>query len=127
MKRMGIVKLFVFILVISVSSQAWAQEKAAKKEKKAKISKIEAVITYVGQRTITYKYERKGKTREDVVGIDEQTSIEGISRDKISIKDLREGDKVNIVYQPNAYKPAKSVQVIGKEEVKQKKKKSKGN
>jgi len=126
MKRMGIVKSVLLILVIAVSSQAWGQEKAAKKEKKAKTSKIEAVITHVGQRTITYKYERKGKTREDVVGIDDQTQIESMSKDKITLKDLREGDKVSIVYQPNAYKPAKSVEVIGKEEKKEKKK-SKGN
>lgn len=126
MKLTGMFKLLLFVLVVSIASPAGAQDKAAKKEKKAKISEIEAVISYVGQRTITYKYKRKGKTREDVVGIDDHTDIKSISKDKISLKDLQKGDKVHILYEPNAYKPAKSVQVVGKEEIKKKEKKSKG-
>ncbi|MBI3062688.1 MAG: hypothetical protein HYY83_12005 [Deltaproteobacteria bacterium] len=81
------------------------------------------MISGVGQRTITYKYERKGKTREEVVGIGEQTYIERISREKINLKDLREGDKVYIRYEDGAYEPALSVQVVGKEELKKKGKK----
>lgn len=127
MKPRGMFKLFLFILVVSVAGPVGAQGKAEKKEKKAKVSGIEAVISHVGQRTITYKYERKGKMREDVVGIDDQTYIEKISRDKISLRDLQEGDKVYILYEPNTYTPAKSVQVVGKEEIKKKGKKSKGN
>jgi hypothetical protein len=125
MKLTAMFKLFLIILIVSISSPVGAQEKAAKKEKKAKVSGIEAVISYVGQRTITYRYERKGKMREDVVGIDDQTYIERISREKISLKDLQKGDKVYILYEPNAYKPAKSVQVVGKEEMKKKAKKTK--
>ena len=122
MKRTVIVRLFLLILVLCVSSQASAQDKSEKKAKKAKSSGVEAVISHVGQRTITYKYERKGKMREDVVGIDDQTYIEKISRDKISLRDLQEGDKVYILYEPDTYTPAKSVQVVGKEEMKKSKK-----
>jgi len=122
MKRTVIVRLFLLVLVLCVSSQASAQDKSEKKAKKAKISGVEAVISHVGQRTITYKYERKGKMREDVVGIDDQTYIEKISRDKISLRDLQEGDKVYILYEPDTYTPAKSVQVVGKEEMKKSKK-----
>lgn len=127
MKLRGMSKLLLVVLVVSISSQAWPQDKAEKKEKKAKVSEIEAVISHVGQRTITYKYERKGKTRTDVVGVDEQTHIEGVSKEKLSLKDLREGDKVRLIYEPKAYTPAKSVQVVGKEEMKKKEKKSKEN
>lgn len=111
--------LFLFAAV----QPAGAQEKKAKK---VKLLETEAVISGVGQRTITYKYERKGKTREEVVGIGEQTYIERISREKINLKDLREGDKVYIRYEDGAYEPALSVQVVGKEELKKKGKK-KGN
>ncbi|MBI2539934.1 MAG: hypothetical protein HYW04_09135 [Deltaproteobacteria bacterium] len=108
--------LFLFAAV----QPAGAQEKKAKK---VKLRETEAVISGVGQRTITYKYERKGKTREEVVGIGEQTYIERISREKINLKDLREGDKVYIRYEDGAYEPALSVQVVGKEELKKKGKK----
>jgi len=111
--------LFLFAAVQPVGAQE-------KKAKKVKIRETEAVISGVGQRTITYKYERKGKTREEVVGIGEQTYIERISREKINLKDLREGDKVYIRYEDGAYEPALSVQVVGKEELKKKGKK-KGN
>jgi len=112
--------LFLFAAVQPVGAQE-------KKAKKVKIRETEAVISGVGQRTITYKYERKGKTREEVVGIGEQTYIERISREKINLKDLREGDKVYIRYEDGAYEPALSVQVVGKEELKKKSKKKKGN
>jgi len=108
--------LFLFAAVQPVGAQE-------KKAKKVKIRETEAVISGVGQRTITYKYERKGKTREEVVGIGEQTYIERISREKINLKDLREGDKVYIRYEDGAYEPALSVQVVGKEELKKKGKK----
>ena len=108
--------LFLFAAVQPVGAQE-------KKAKKVKLRETEAVISGVGQRTITYKYERKGKTREEVVGIGEQTYIERISREKINLKDLREGDKVYIRYEDGAYEPALSVQVVGKEELKKKGKK----
>ena len=111
--------LFLFAAVQPVGAQE-------KKAKKVKIRETEAVISGVGQRTITYKYERKGKTREEVVGIGERTYIERISREKINLKDLREGDKIYIRYEDGAYEPALSVQVVGKEELKKKGKK-KGN
>lgn len=108
--------LFLFAAVQPIGAQE-------KKAKKVKIREAEAVISGVGQRTITYKYERKGKTREEVVGIGEQTYIEKISREKINLKDLREGDKVYIRYEDGTYEPALSVQVVGKEELKKKGKK----
>ncbi len=123
MKLRGMFELLLVVLVVSMAGLGWPQDRAEKTEKKAKISEIEAVISHVGQRTITYKYERKGKMRTDVVGIDEQTQIEGLSKDKLSLKDLREGDKVRLIYEPNAYTPAKSIQVVGKEETKKKKSK----
>ncbi|HWP59230.1 MAG TPA: hypothetical protein VNL14_15150 [Candidatus Acidoferrales bacterium] len=99
------------LLLVGAAGKSFGQEE----KKKAK--DLEAVISAVGQRTITFQYERKEKVREAVVGIDENTNIE---RDgaKIKLKDLQQGDKVVIKYEPEAYTPAISVKVIGKGEVK---------
>lgn len=109
--RAAIVVAFALFCFLGTN---WAQEE--KKEKKAKARDVEAVISGVGQRTITFQYERKGKVREEVVGVDDKTDIE---RDgaKIKLKDLQETDKVVIKYEPDAYTPALSVKVIGKGEI----------
>ena len=113
--------LFLFAAVQPVGAQE-------KKAKKAKVRGIEAVITDVGKRTVTYQFEKKGKRKTAVVGVDnEATYIERISREKISMKDLQKGDKVYIRYEDGTYEPALSVQVVGKEELKKKSKKKKGN
>jgi len=91
---------------------------SAQEEKKAKKARdVEAVISDVGQRTITFQYERKGKVREEVVGIDDKTDIDREGT-KIKLKDLQATDKVVIKYEADAYTPALSVKVVGKGEVK---------
>lgn len=88
-------------------------EKAAK----TKAVEVEGVISSVGQRTITFQVERKGKVREEVVGVDEKTNIEK-GGNKVKLRDLQEADKALINYQPDAYLPANSVKVVGKGEIK---------
>ena len=114
MKGLRIFAVVVFALFCFLGT-SWAQEE--KKEKKAKARDVEAVISGVGQRTITFQYERKEKVREEVVGIDDQTDIDREGT-KIKLKDLQETDKVIIKYEPDAYTPAVSVKVVGKGEVK---------
>ena len=46
------------------------------KASKTKAVEVEGVISAVGQRTITFQMERKGKVREEVVGVDDKTKIE---------------------------------------------------
>lgn len=87
--------------------------KAGTKAAKTKAVEVEGVISSVGQRTITFQLERKGKVREEVVGIDEKTDIEKNGA-KVKLKELQETDKAMINYEPDAYTPAKSVKVIGK-------------
>ena len=77
---------------------------------------MEAVISSVGQRTITFQVERKGKVREEVVGVDDKTNIEK-GGNKVKLKDLQETDKALINYEPEAYTPALAIKVIGKGEV----------
>jgi hypothetical protein len=103
------------VLSLFLSAVTLAQGQEEKKAKKAK--DVEAVISGVGQRTITFQYERKEKIREEVVGIDDKTDIEREGQ-KVKIRDLQEGDKAVINYEPEAYTPALSVIVIGKGEVK---------
>jgi hypothetical protein len=106
-----------WFMAFSLALYCFLGTSLAQEEKKAtKVRDVEAVISAVGQRTITFQVERKGKVREEVVGIDEKTDIE---RDgtKIKLKELQESDKVAIKYEPDAYTPAISVKVIGKGEV----------
>jgi|SRR5690349_15575631 hypothetical protein len=107
--------LVVFSLLVWSSGVSLAQEEKEKKAK-AKDVEVEAVISAVGQRTITFQVERKGKVREEVVGIDENTDIEKDGT-KVKLKDLQQTDKAVIKYEPDAYMPAHSVKVTGKGEI----------
>lgn len=108
--------LVVFSLVFAgFAGSLFAQEEKEKKAK-AKDVEVEGVISAVGQRTITFQVERKGKVREEVVGVDENTDIEK-DGSKIKLKDLQQTDKAMIKYEPDAYTPAHSVKVNGKGEI----------
>ena len=89
----------------------------ATKTTKVKAVEVEGVISSVGQRTITFQLDRKGKVREEVVGVDDKTNIEK-DGSKVKLGQLQATDKALINYEPNAYTPAKSVKVIGKGEIK---------
>jgi hypothetical protein len=82
------------------------------KATKTKAVEVEGVISAVGQRTITFQMERKGKVREEVVGVDEKTKIDkgGAS---VKLKDLQATDKAMINYEPEAYTPAIAIKVVG--------------
>ena len=90
------------------------ETKATKNEKqtKSKAVEVEGVISSVGQRTITFQVERKGKVREEVVGVDDKTNIEKAGS-RVKLKDLQETDKALINYEPEAYTPATAIKVTG--------------
>jgi hypothetical protein len=94
-----------------------AEAKAETKTKKAKAVEVEGVISSVGQRTITFQMERKGKVREEVVGVDEKTKIEK-GGGAVKLRDLQETDKALINYEPEAYTPALAIKVVGKGQIK---------
>jgi hypothetical protein len=83
------------------------------KAAKTKAVEVEGVISAVGQRTITFQLERKGKVREEVVGVDEKTKIEKGGAN-VKLRDLQETDKALINYEPEAYTPAIAITVTGK-------------
>ena len=96
--------------------EAATAKKEAEKVSKKKAVEVEGVISSVGQRTITFQHERKGKVREEVVGIDEKTDIQKAGS-RVKLRDLQETDKALINYEPETYTPAISVKVIGKGEI----------
>ena len=88
----------------------------AAKSAKTKAVEVEGVISAVGQRTITFQMERKGKVREEVVGVDDKTKIEKGGAN-IKLRDLQETDKGLINYEPEAYTPAIAIKITGKGEI----------
>jgi hypothetical protein len=86
--------------------------KTGTKATKTKVVEVEGVISSVGQRTITFQVERKGKVREEVVGVDDKTSIEKAGN-RVKLRDLQETDKALINYEPDAYTPALAIKVVG--------------
>ena len=101
----------------AVQPAAKAEAKTETKTTKVKAVEVEGVISSVGQRTITFQMERKGKVREEVVGVDEKTKIEK-SGNSVKLGDLQETDKALINYEPEAYTPALAIKVVGKGEIK---------
>ena len=88
----------------------------AVKATKTKAVEVEGVISAVGQRTITFQLERKGKVREEVVGVDDKTKIEKGGAN-VKLSDLSATDKALINYEPEAYTPALGIKVTGKGEI----------
>ena len=86
--------------------------KSETKQTKSKAVEVEGVISSVGQRTITFQMERKGKIREEVVGVDDKTNIEKAGS-RVKLKDLQETDQALINYEPEAYTPATAIKVTG--------------
>ena len=101
----------------AAKAEAKAEAKTETKAAKGKAVEVEGVISSVGQRTITFQMERKGKVREEVVGVDEKTKSEK-SGNSVKLGDLQETDKALINYEPEAYTPALAIKVVGKGEVK---------
>ena len=88
----------------------------ATKATKTKAVDVEGVISAVGQRTITFQMERKGKVREEVVGVDDKTKIEKAGNN-VKLGDLQATDKGMINYEPDAYSPAIAIKITGKGEI----------
>ncbi|HKY08404.1 MAG TPA: hypothetical protein VJQ55_09190 [Candidatus Binatia bacterium] len=83
------------------------------KAAKTKAVEVQGVISAVGQRTITFQMERKGKVREEVVGVDDKTKIEKGGAN-VKLRDLETTDQAMINYEPDAYTPAIAIKVTGK-------------
>lgn len=100
----------------AVASAAAPMKSAPASAANTKAVNVEGVISAVGQRTITFQMERKGKVREEVVGVDDGTKIEKRGAN-VKLRDLEATDKGMISYEPNAYTPALAIKVTGKVEI----------
>ncbi|MGE5215653.1 MAG: hypothetical protein ACM3SP_01475 [Chloroflexota bacterium] len=98
---------------------ASAAPPAPAKTTKTKAVEVQGVISSVGQRTITFQMERKGKVREEVVGVDDKTKIEKNGAN-VKLRDLEVTDQAMINYVPEAYTPAIAIKVTGKGKLKKK-------
>lgn len=98
-------------------AKAESAKAEAAKTAKTKAVQVEGVISAVGQRTITFQMERKGKVREEVVGVDDKTKIEKGGAN-VKLRDLQETDMGMINYEPDAYTPAIAIKISGKGEIK---------
>ena len=98
-------------------AKAESAKPEAAKTAKTKAVNVEGVISAVGQRTITFQMERKGKVREEVVGVDDKTKIEK-GGNNVRLSDLQATDKGMINYEPDAYTPAIAINITGKGEIK---------
>lgn len=99
------------------ASPAVAMKTDSLTAKKTKAIEVQGVISAVGQRTITFQTERKGKVREEVVGVDDKTQIEKGGAN-VKLGDLQESDLALINYEPEAYTPAIAIKVTGKGKLK---------
>lgn len=131
---LALLTLFSFVLAASAQERAARGERGErgekaergerreKREEPAKrVVDIEAVISEVGEASISYQIEVKGKVKDTMIGIADVTRVEKIQWQPVKIKDLQPGDKALItIYQDpeDPYFPALSVRVIGKGEVK---------
>jgi hypothetical protein len=97
-------------------AKAESAKAEAAKTAKTKAVDVEGVISAVGQRTITFQMERKGKVREEVVGVDDKTKIEKAGNN-VKLGDLQATDKGMINYEPDAYSPAIAIKITGKGEI----------
>ena len=97
-------------------AKAESAKAEAAKTAKTKAAEVEGVISAVGQSTITFQMERKGKVREEVVGVDDKTKIEKAGNN-VKLGDLQATDKGMINYEPDAYSPAIAIKITGKGEI----------
>lgn len=102
---------------VPAPAPAPAPAKAETKAAKTKAVEVEGVISAVGQRTITFQMLRKGKVREEVVGVDDKTKIEKGGKN-VKLGDLQRTDMGMINYEPDAYTPALGIKITGKGEIK---------
>ncbi len=103
--------LFLFL------DSSWAQGKRGSSGKRLK--EMTVVISEVGDATIGYQVERRGRLRTTYIGIASVTKIKKDGKD-LTIKELKKTDKVVVtLYQDpeDPYFPALSVKVIGKGEL----------
>lgn len=131
----------VMFALLFITGDGLAQERAGRGEKGARgergekgerreraaaptgkqVVDIEAVISEVGEASISYQIQSGERVQSKMIGVADVTRVEKVQWQPVKVKDLQPGDKALItIYQDpeDPYFPALSVRVIGKGEVK---------
>jgi len=115
MKRiylMAIVVLTIFCFVGTADAQR--KQKGAQGKR---IVTLDIVISEVGEATIGYGVQRRGRMRTTYIGVADVTRVQKAEFKDIALKDLKKGDKalVTLYKDPDdPYFPALSIKVYGK-------------
>ena len=116
MKTIRILLVATLALLV-FSDPGMAQRKKGNTGKQVK--EMTVVISEIGEATIAYQTERKGRVNTNYIGIASVTRITKDGQD-LTLKDLQKADKVLVtLYQDpdDPYFPALAVKVVGKGEL----------
>ncbi len=114
MKRIYLMAVAVLMIFCFVGT-ADAQRK--KKSQGKRIQEMDIVIHEVGEATVGYQVERRGRMRTSYIGVADVTRVQKAEYKDVALKDLKKGDKalVTLFKDPNdPYFPELSIKVYGK-------------
>ena len=114
MKRIYLMAVAV-LMVLSFVGTADAQRKKGRQGKR--IQTMDIVISEVGEATVGYQVERRGRMRTRYIGVADVTRVQKADYKDVALKDLKKGDKalVTLYKDPDdPYFPALSIKVYGK-------------
>ncbi len=117
MKRIYLMAVAVLMIFCFVGT-ADAQGKGSQGKR---IEQMDIVISEVGEATIGYQVERRGRMRTTYIGVADVTRVQKAEFKDVALKDLKKGDKalVTLYKDPDdPYFPALSIKVYGKGELK---------
>jgi hypothetical protein len=103
------------LMVLSFVGTADAQRKKGSQGKR--IQTMDIVISEVGEATVGYQVERRGRMRTRYIGVADVTRVQKADYKDVALKDLKKGDKalVTLYKDPDdPYFPALSIKVYGK-------------
>jgi len=118
-------KGFKFIVLVALAffcfaGTADAQGKG-KREQGKTIQEMDIVISEVGEATIGYQVEQRGRMSTQYLGVADVTRVQKADFKDVALKDLKPGDKavVTVYKDPDdPYFPVLSIKVYGKGEMK---------
>ncbi len=111
-KLIAVVALAIFVFAGTASAQRKKGRSAGKR-----IQQLDIVISEVGEATIGFQVERRGRMRTTYIGVADVTRVQKADFKDIALKDLKKGDKalVTLYKDPDdPYFPALSIKVYGK-------------
>lgn len=127
MKGFKLIALVV-MAILCFAGPASAQRKGKRQQGKS-VQEMDIVISEVGEATIGYQVERRGRMSTQYIGVADVTRVQKADYKDIALKDLKKGDKalVTLFKDPDdPYFPALSIKVYGHGELKKARRKKKG-